>query len=77
MVYGLKLLSVYSLGLAVPFFLSAIAMNAFLSYSKKLVRYMRVIMVISGLILIVFGVMLLTDQVRVLSQLFPELGIKF
>nr|MDA8086276.1 sulfite exporter TauE/SafE family protein [Nitrospiraceae bacterium] len=31
-VYGLKLLSVYSLGLAVPFFGAALAMNSFLSY---------------------------------------------
>ena len=77
MLYGLKLLSVYSLGLAIPFFLSAVAINAFLSYSQKLLRYMRVLMIISGLILIVFGIMLLTDQVRVLSQLFPDVGIKF
>jgi len=77
MVYGLKLLTAYSLGLAVPFFFSAFAINSFLSYSKKLVRYMRVIMIISGLVLIVFGIMLLTNQVRVLSQLFPDVAIKF
>lgn len=77
MLYGFKLLSVYSLGLAVPFFLSAMAINAFLSYSKKLLKYMRVLMIISGLILIAFGVMLLTDQVRVLARLFPDVGIKF
>ena len=77
MVYGLQLLAVYSLGLAVPFFLSAVAINAFLSYSRKLARYMRMIMVISGMVLIVFGIMLLTDQVRVLSKLFPNIGIKF
>ncbi len=76
MVYGIKLLTVYSLGLAVPFFFSAVAINSFLSYSKNLVRYMRVIMIISGLVLIVFGIMLLTDQVKVLSQLFPDVGIK-
>lgn len=76
MVYGLKLLTIYSLGLSIPFFLSAVAINSFLSYSKKLVRYMRVIMVVSGLVLIVFGIMLLTDQVRVLSNLFPNIGIK-
>ena len=75
MVYGLKLLTVYSLGLAVPLFLSAVAINSFLSYSKKLIRYMRVIMIVSGLVLIVFGIMLLTDQVRVLSNLFPDIGI--
>ena len=34
-VYGIKLLSVYSLGLAVPFFISSLAITSFLSYSKK------------------------------------------
>jgi cytochrome c-type biogenesis protein len=76
-VYGLKLLAVYSLGLAVPFFVSALAINSFLSYSKKIVRYMRVIMIISGVLLVVFGIMLLTDQVRYIAGLFPGFGIKF
>jgi hypothetical protein len=38
---------------------------------------MRVIMIISGLLLILFGVMLLTDQIRVLGRLLPDFGIKF
>ena len=76
-IYGLKLLAVYSLGLAVPFFISALAINSFLSYSKKLVRYMRMIMIISGVLLIVFGIMLLTDQVKYLTGLLPDFGIKF
>jgi cytochrome c-type biogenesis protein len=74
--YGLKLLSVYSLGLAVPFFISALAINSFLSYSKKLVRYMRVIMIVSGLLLIVFGIMLLTDRIKDLAKILPNFGIK-
>ncbi len=74
--YGIKLLTVYSLGLAIPFFISAIAINSFLIYSKKFIRYMRAIMIISGLLLIVFGIMLLTDQVRDLARLFPDFGIK-
>ena len=76
-VYGFKLLTTYSFGLALPFFLSALAINTFLSYSKKLVRYMRIIMIISGLLLIVFGILLLTDRIRDLAGLFPDLGIKF
>lgn len=75
--YGLKLLAVYSLGLALPFFISAIAINSFLIYSKKLVRYMRAIMIISGLLLIIFGIMLLTDQIRKLSGILPDFGINF
>lgn len=74
--YGVQLLAVYSLGLALPFFISAVALNMFLSYSSRIAKHMRVIMVISGLLLIIFGIMLLTDQIRVIGRLFPDLGIK-
>jgi cytochrome c-type biogenesis protein len=75
--YGFQLLAAYSLGLAVPFFLSALAINVFLSYSPKLAKFMRAIMLISGLLLIIFGILLLTDQIRVLTRLLPDFGIKF
>jgi cytochrome c-type biogenesis protein len=77
MIYGLKLLMVYSLGLGIPFLLSALAINTFLSYSPKIVKYMRAIKIISGIILIIFGVMLLTDRIRFLSQVLPDFGVKF
>ncbi len=76
-VYGLKLLAVYSLGLGLPFFISSLAINSFLSYSRRLLRYMRIIMIISGIVLIAFGVLLLTNQMGRLSVLFPNLDIKF
>jgi cytochrome c-type biogenesis protein len=75
--YGVQLLSAYSLGLAAPFFISAIGINVFLSYSPKIAKHMRVIMIISGMLLIIFGILLLTDQIRVLSRLLPNFGIKF
>lgn len=75
--YGFKLLAVYSLGLALPFFVSSLAINSFLSYSKKLMRYMRVIMIISGLLLILFGILLLTNRVREFTGFLPDFGIKF
>lgn len=76
--YGLKLLFFYSLGLAVPFFISSLAMNTFLTYERVLkvfYRFMRLIMFLSGLLLIVFGILLLSDKVRELSRLFPDFGI--
>ncbi len=76
-VYGFNLLAVYSLGLAVPFFLSSLMFNSFLSYSAKIRKYMRVIMIASGGLLIVFGILLLTNNVRQLTSLFPDLGINF
>jgi len=75
--YGFKLLSVYSLGLAVPFFLSSLMFNSFLSYSTKIRKYMRAIMMVSGAVLIIFGILLLTNNVRQLTSLFPDLGINF
>ncbi len=75
--YGFKLLSVYSLGLAIPFILSTLAINVFFTYTRKIHKFMRAIMITSGLILIIFGIMLLTDQLGKLAVLFPDLGIKF
>jgi cytochrome c-type biogenesis protein len=74
--YGFQLLAVYSLGLAVPFFISALAINVFLSYSPKIAKSMRIIMIVSGVLLIIFGILLLTDQLRALGRLMPNAGIK-
>lgn len=75
--YGFQLLSVYSLGMAIPFFLSALGFNSFLAYSPKIAQHMRVVMIVSGLLLIIFGIMLLTDQIRVITRILPDFGIQF
>ncbi len=75
--YGFKLLAVYSLGLAVPFFISSLMFNSFLTYSARIRKYMRYIMLVNGFVLIVFGVLLLTNNVRQLTSFFPDLGINF
>ena len=74
---GIKLLAAYSLGLALPFFISSLAINSFLSYSRRLMKYMRGIMITSGLLLILFGIMLLTNRVRELTSFMPDFEIKF
>jgi cytochrome c-type biogenesis protein len=74
--FGFQLLAVYSLGLAVPFFFSALGLNLFLSYTPRIIKHMRVIMIVSGLILILFGIMLLFDKVRELTRFIPDFGIK-
>ena len=71
-VYGIKLLSVYSLGLAIPFLFASLAFNTFLNYSKWLRKYMRGIILISGMLLVVFGVLLLTDKITWLTSLFSS-----
>lgn len=74
--YGFKLLLVYSLGLAVPFIATSLLINTFLSHFGAIQRYMRTIMVISGLLLIAFGIILLTDSVHLLLSVSPDLGVE-
>ncbi len=59
---GILLLTYYSIGLGIPFFLSSLAFNSFLSAFDKIKRYMRVITFISGLFLIAIGILFLTDM---------------
>jgi cytochrome c-type biogenesis protein len=58
---GILLLTVYSMGLGVPFFLSSLAFNWFLSSFERIKRYMRVVTMVSGFFLIAIGILFLTD----------------
>ena len=68
LVTGILLLTYYSVGLGIPFFLSSLAFNSFLSAFDKIKRYMRVINVVSGLFLIGIGILFLTDTFKELSS---------
>ncbi len=56
---GFGLLSIFSLGLAIPFFVSSLLVNSFLLYFKKIKNYMKWVNIIAGIILIIFGVTIL------------------
>lgn len=73
---GFILLLIYSMGLAIPFMATSLAINTFLSHFRAIQKYMKVIMVISGLLLIGFGVILLTDKVYLLLSIAPDFGIE-
>jgi len=60
LIKGIKLLFAFSLGLGLPFFLSSMAINSFLIYIKKIEKYMRFVTIFAGIILIIFGITLLT-----------------
>ena len=63
---GMVLLLLYSLGLGIPFILSALAISAFLSSFDKLRRHFKAIKMISGIVLIIMGVLLLMDKMTIL-----------
>jgi len=65
---GVGLLSMYSLGLAIPFLLASWALDRFLVAFKRFRKWMRIVEVASGVLLIVLGIMLLTGQLTRLSS---------
>jgi cytochrome c-type biogenesis protein len=56
--------------LALPFFLSALAINSFFQFSAKLRRYVETIHTVGGVLLIVVGVLLITDYLTILNSYF-------
>ena len=75
---GVLLLSIYSLGLAIPFIVSGVLFNRFLLFSKNLRKYMLIIAKVGGFILLLTGIAILTNQLQVLGffilEFFPFLG---
>jgi cytochrome c-type biogenesis protein len=57
--YGIALLLVYSIGLGVPFLLASLAFNTFLSLFNRFKRFIPVVNIVSGLMLVALGVFLL------------------
>lgn len=71
---GILLLSIYSMGLGLPFFLSSLAFNSFLSAFEKMKRYLRIITIVSGLFLIAIGILILTDTFQEINQYLNSLA---
>lgn len=59
---GMALLAFYSLGLGIPFMLSALALSVFLSTFQSLRKHMKAIKMASGAILILMGFLLVTNK---------------
>ncbi|MFA4857770.1 MAG: cytochrome c biogenesis protein CcdA [Candidatus Margulisiibacteriota bacterium] len=59
---GVMLLTGYALGLAVPFFICALFLREIMTVLTKLNQYAGAIKIISGLFLVVIGILLLLDK---------------
>ncbi|GIX47135.1 MAG: cytochrome C biogenesis protein CcdA [Candidatus Tectimicrobiota bacterium] len=64
---GVLLLAVYSLGLALPFFLSALAVPVFFRLFGRLARYLRAVEIGGGVLLILVGLLVFTGYLTVLN----------
>jgi cytochrome c-type biogenesis protein len=70
---GMSLLLFYSIGLAIPFLLAALATGSFLNTSKRFRRWLPVVEKASGAILLLAGVLLLTGSFTALSAYFVRI----
>jgi cytochrome c-type biogenesis protein len=66
--YGVLLLAAYSLGLGIPFILSAAFLNGFLSLFSGIKGYLRQLEIGSGILLIGVGLLIFTDNISWISQ---------
>jgi cytochrome c-type biogenesis protein len=59
---GVILLAVYSAGLAVPFLMTSLGVNHFLRFYQRFRAHLHQVEVFGGIVLIVLGAMILTNQ---------------
>jgi cytochrome c-type biogenesis protein len=64
---GVGLLSMYSLGLAIPFLLAALALDWFLNAFQRFRAFIPIVEKTSGVLLVLLGLLLVTGQMTVLS----------
>jgi len=64
---GILLLVMYSLGLALPFILSGYLIQKFLIFSKNFKKNINLVSKIGGIILLITGVLILTNQLQALG----------
>ena len=74
---GMWLLLAYSLGLAVPFLLSAVAIERFAAFFQRMRKQMIWISRVSGAVMIVIGVLLVTNYFTVLASWLTTLTPEF
>ena len=75
LVKAIFLLSLYSLGLALPFILSGYLIQKFLIFSNNFKKNINLIAKIGGIILLITGILILTNQLQVIGfyilEVFP------
>ncbi|MDO3379608.1 cytochrome c biogenesis CcdA family protein [Geoalkalibacter halelectricus] len=75
---GIYLLSAYSAGLGIPFFISGLMFHGFLSFFNRFKRHIRIMEIITGVLLMVVGIMLFFNMFAFMTgylyEWLPMLG---
>lgn len=73
---GALLLFFYSLGLAVPFLLAGLLFNQLGRYLPKIYRHLPTISLVSGLLLVVVGVVIYTGGLQLMATVVPQVELE-
>ncbi|MGD2188135.1 MAG: cytochrome c biogenesis protein CcdA [Desulfobacterales bacterium] len=71
---GVFLLLMYSLGLGIPFLVTAIGINQFWRFFNRIKKYMRFLEVTSGAIMVILGFMIFTNKLVLIPAYLPFLN---
>ena len=71
---GVRLLLVYSLGLGIPFFLTALGVEYFFKFFHRIKKYLGLIEKLSGMTLVAMGVLIFTNSLTLIPAYFPFLN---
>lgn len=72
---SIVLLGAYSLGLSIPFLITAMGVDRMVAFVKKHERTMRYVEIVMGIILIIFGIMLFMGTFQSLARLAPIIDL--
>lgn len=72
---GILLLTSYSLGLGLPLFLAALGVDRFLLYFKGVRQYLGTVSTISGVLLVVVGVLVYANSLTLITSMLERYGI--
>lgn len=67
-VHGVVLLFAYSMGLALPFFLTSLALHTFLVFFNRFKKQIRIFEIITGIFLVIVGSLLVFNNFSVLQR---------
>jgi len=65
---GIALLLIYSIGMGIPFLLTALFINAFTSALQRMEKVVPILLKVGGIVMIVFGALIFFDKVNWLAQ---------
>jgi cytochrome c-type biogenesis protein len=72
---GVVLLTAYSLGLGLPLFLTALGVDRFLAYFKEVRVYLWGVSTVSGVLLVIVGVMIYANSLTTVTSFLERYGI--